>query len=399
MDNSPDAPIPVRTVSSKIAEWVGRLGTVWLEGQITQISRRPGMRTAWVTLRDVEVDMSLTVVTDTTILDRVKPGITDGQRVIVQARPEFYTGRGQLQMRAREFRTVGRGALLEELERLRALFAAEGLFAPERKRPLPFLPRRIGLICGRASAAMQDVLVNARDRWPTIAFEVREVAVQGASAVPEVVAALEDLNSRDDVDVIVLARGGGSVEDLLPFSNERLVRAVVASRAPVVSAIGHEQDTPLVDFVADLRASTPTDAAKRIVPDLDEQWNIVTAAHARGRAALLRRIAIESQRVNTALERIQTSIRHRVDVERRTIDHLVTQVRTLSPLATLQRGYAVVQSVDTGRLIRDADQVSIGERLRVRVATGRLTVERVESAPETAREAPEISREEGGTSR
>ena len=392
MDNSPDAPIPVRTVSGKIAEWVNRLGAVWLEGQITQISRRPGMRTAWVTLRDVEVDMSLTVVTDVSILDRVKPGVTDGQRVVVHARPEFYTGRGQLQMRAREFRLVGRGALLEELERLRALFAAEGLFAPERKRALPFLPRRIGLICGRASAAMQDVLVNTRGRWPSMDFEVREVAVQGTSAVAEVVAALEDLNTIDDVDVIVLARGGGSVEDLLPFSNERLVRAVVASRAPVVSAIGHEQDAPLVDFVADLRASTPTDAAKRIVPDLDEQWDIVTSLRNRGRTASMRRIDTEYQRLQTALDRIRTSIRHRVDVERRTVDHLVAQVRTLSPLATLQRGYAVVQSVDTGRLIRDADQVGLGERLRVRVATGRFTVERVRIPAEAAHDEGDPSR-------
>ena len=392
LENSPDAPIPVRTVSQKISEWVNRLGMVWLEGQITQISRRPGMRTAWVTLRDVEVDMSLTIVTDVAILDRVKPGVTDGQRVIVQARPEFYTGRGQLQMRAREFRTVGRGALLEELERLRALFAAEGLFAPDRKRPLPFLPRRIGLICGRASAAMQDVLVNTRGRWPSIAFEVREVAVQGASAVAEVVEALDELNAIGDVDVIVLARGGGSVEDLLPFSNERLVRAVVASRAPVVSAIGHEQDAPLVDFVADLRASTPTDAAKRIVPDLDEQWDIVTGLRIRGRTAVTRRIDTEFQRVQTALHRMRTSIRHRVDVERRSIDHLVSQVRTLSPLATLQRGYAVVQSVDTGRLIRDADEVGLGEHLRVRVATGRFTVERVESSQWDSRDEGDSSR-------
>lgn len=392
MDNSPEAPLPVRTVSHKIAEWVHRLGAVWLEGQITQISRRPGMRTAWVTLRDVEVDMSLSIVTDVAILDRVKPGITDGQRVVVHARPEFYAGRGQLQMRAHEFRPVGRGALLEELERLRTLFAAEGLFAAERKRPLPFVPRRIGLICGRASAAMHDVVVNTRTRWPLADFDIREVAVQGASAVAEVVSALEDLNSIPDIDVIVLARGGGSVEDLLPFSNERLVRAVVASRAPVVSAIGHEQDAPLVDFVADLRASTPTDAAKRIVPDLEEQWDIITGLHLRGRSAVVRRIETEEQRLNAALQRIRASARHRIEVERRTIDHLVAQVRTLSPLATLQRGYAVVQSVDTGQLIRDADQVGLGERLRIRVAIGRFTVERIDTPAHNPRTEGDMDR-------
>ncbi len=377
METSPDAPAPVRTISTKISEWIQRLGPVWMEGQITQISRRPGMRTAWVTLRDVEVDMSLSVVTEVSVMDRVSPPIAEGQRVVVHARPEVYPGRGQLQMRASEFRPVGRGALLEELERLRALFAAEGLFSPERKRPLPFVPRRIGLICGRASAAMHDVLVNTRDRWPATVFEVREVAVQGASAVTEIVAAMEELNSIDDVDVIVLARGGGSVEDLLPFSNERLVRTVVASRAPVVSAIGHEQDAPLVDFVADLRASTPTDAAKRIVPDLDEQWDLVIGLHTRGRAALVRRLDVEQQRLETALARMRTSIRHRLDVERHAIQHLVAQVRALSPLATLERGYAVLQSVDSGLLIRDAEQVSQGEQLRVRVARGHFTVARI----------------------
>lgn len=377
METSPDAPAPVRTISTKISEWIQRLGPVWMDGQITQISRRPGMRTAWVTLRDVEVDMSLSIVTDVSVLDRVSPPIADGQRVVVHARPEIYPGRGQLQMRASEFRPVGRGALLEELERLRALFAAEGLFAPERKRPLPFVPRRIGLICGRASAAMQDVLVNTRGRWPATVFEIREVAVQGASAVTEIVEALAELNTIDEVDVIVLARGGGSVEDLLPFSNERLVRTVAASRAPVVSAIGHEQDAPLVDFVADLRASTPTDAAKRIVPDLDEQWDLVVGLHTRGRAALVRRLDIESQRLETALARIRTAMRHRLDVERQSIWHLVAQVRALSPLATLERGYAVIQSIETGLLIRDAEQVDPGEQLRVRVARGALTVERI----------------------
>lgn len=378
MDTSPDEPAPVRSISVKLQEWINRLGAVWIDGQITQVSRRPGMRTAWVTLRDVEVDMSLSVVTDTSVLDRVSPPIAEGQRVVVHAKPEFYPGRGQLQMRAREFRPVGRGALLEELERLKALFAAEGLFAAERKRPLPFLPRRVGLISGRASAAMTDVLVNARLRWPSVHFEVREVAVQGVSAVPDVVAAIEDLNAIPEVDVIVLARGGGSVEDLLPFSNERLIRAVVSSRAPVVSAIGHEQDVPIVDLVADLRASTPTDAAKRIVPDLAEQALVIATLQQRGRASVRRRIDLEQDRLESSLERMRRAISHTIDQARRHIDHLVAQVRSLSPLATLERGYAVVQSVDSGSLIRDADQVSVGERLRVRVARGQFTAERTD---------------------
>jgi exodeoxyribonuclease VII large subunit len=271
LETSPESPAPVRTVSNLLGEWIARLGGIWIEGQVAQISRRPGLRTVFVTLRDTDADISLSVVAEVNVVGTVAPPLAEGQRVIVYGRPEFYAMRGQLQIRAHEIRPVGRGALLEELERLRALFQAEGLFAAERKRPLPFLPRRIGLISGRASAALRDVTVNASLRWPAVDFEIREVAVQGASAVGAVVEALDDLNGQPGIDVIVIARGGGSVEDLLPFSNERLVRAVVASRAPVVTAIGHEQDVPLVDLVADLRASTPTDAAKRIVPDVIEE--------------------------------------------------------------------------------------------------------------------------------
>ena len=376
LETSPESPAPVRSISALIADWIGRLGMVWIEGQITQISRRPGMRTAWVTLRDVEVDMSLSIVVDVAVLDQVTPPVTDGQRVIVFAKPEFYSARGQLQLRAREFRPVGRGALLEELERLRALFAAEGLFAPERKRALPFAPQRIGLVCGRASAAMHDVLVNARKRWPRADFEVREVAVQGASAVTEVVGALTDLQRMPGIEVIVIARGGGSVEDLLPFSNERLVRAVAGCQVPVVSAIGHEQDVPLVDLVADVRASTPTDAAKVIVPDLARERALIGEARRRTRISLIRRLETERQQVLVAVNRGRSAMRHRVQRERTHLDHLLAQVRSLSPLATLERGYAVVQSVDTGRLIRDAHEVRIGERMRIRVAIGHLVATR-----------------------
>ncbi|MGA0979992.1 MAG: exodeoxyribonuclease VII large subunit, partial [Candidatus Nanopelagicales bacterium] len=233
LETSAESPAPVRTVSQLLGDWIGRLGGIWIDGQIAQISRRPGLRTVFITLRDTDADFSLSVVADAQVLDLVAPPVTEGQRVVIHGRPEFYAGRGQLQIRAREIRPVGRGALLEELERLRALFQAEGLFAPERKRAIPFLPRRVGLISGRASAALRDVTVNARLRWPGVDFVIREVAVQGTAAVSAVVEALEALNAQADIDVIVIARGGGSVEDLLPFSNERLVRAVVASRAPV----------------------------------------------------------------------------------------------------------------------------------------------------------------------
>jgi exodeoxyribonuclease VII large subunit len=369
----------VRTVSRLLADWIGRLGGIWIEGQIAQISRRPGMRTLWLTLRDTDADLSLSVVAETTVVDVVSPPLAEGQRVIIYGRPEFYAGRGALQIRAREIRPVGRGALLEELERLRALFQAEGLFAPERKRSLPFLPRRVGLISGRASAALRDVTVNARLRWPGVHFEIREVAVQGATAVPAIVEALADLNAHSDVDVIVVARGGGSVEDLLPFSNERLIRAVVVSRAPVVTAIGHEQDVPLVDLVADVRASTPTDAAKRVVPDVTEERERITQQRQRARRILERRITADSSDVARAVATARRSVQRRVDHGRVDLDHLRARLTALSPASTLERGYAVLRTRE-GAVVRDPATLTAGESLDARVAGGAFTVN-VEDLP------------------
>lgn len=379
LETSPESPAPVRTVSRLLADWIGRLGGIWIEGQIAQISRRPGMRTLWITLRDTDADMSLSVVAETAVVDVVSPPLAEGQRVIVYGRPEFYAGRGSLQIRAREIRPVGRGALLEELERLRALFQAEGLFAPERKRPLPFLPRRVGLISGRASAALRDVTVNARRRWPGVDFAIREVAVQGSAAVPAIVEALADLNAQAEVDVIVIARGGGSVEDLLPFSNERLIRAVVASRAPVVTAIGHEQDVPLVDLVADVRASTPTDAAKRVVPDVTEEAERIAAARQRTRRIVERRVLADAQEVNRARASMRRALQRRVDHGLVDLGHLRARLTSLSPASTLERGYAVLRTRD-GHVIRDPATLTAGEELNARVAEGAFTV-RVEDLP------------------
>jgi exodeoxyribonuclease VII large subunit len=379
LETSPESPAPVRTVSRLLADWIGRLGGIWIEGQIAQISRRPGMRTLWLTLRDTDADLSLSVVAETTVVDVVSPPLAEGQRVIIYGRPEFYAGRGALQIRAREIRPVGRGALLEELERLRALFQAEGLFAPERKRSLPFLPRRVGLISGRASAALRDVTVNARLRWPGVHFEIREVAVQGATAVPAIVEALAELNAHPEVDVIVVARGGGSVEDLLPFSNERLIRAVVASRAPVVTAIGHEQDVPLVDLVADVRASTPTDAAKRVVPDVTEERERITQQQQRARLILERRITADSSDVARAVATARRSVQRRVDHGRVDLDHLRARLTALSPASTLERGYAVLRTRE-GAVVRDPATLTAGESLEARVAGGAFTVS-VEDLP------------------
>ncbi len=375
METTPESPAAVRTIARHLDDWISRLGAVWIDGQVAEYRPRPGARFHYFVLRDTDVDMSLTVKADSSVIGRIDPPLQEGQRLLVHAKPDFYTARGSLSLLAREIRAVGLGALLEELARLRDLLAAEGLFAPERKKPLPFLPRRIGLICGRNSAAMQDVLANARERWPAIAFEIHEVPVQGAQAVSAVTAAVRELDESAEVDVIVITRGGGSVEDLLPFSNEALVRAVAACRTPVVSAIGHEQDAPLLDFVADLRASTPTDAAKRIVPSLTEQQALISGMRARGGVVLRHLIDSQQQGLDHRRTRARTLVRTRIDTAAQDVAHLRARVRALSPAATLERGYAIVLGED-GAIVRDAATVPVGGRLEVRLAQGRLSARR-----------------------
>jgi exodeoxyribonuclease VII large subunit len=389
-----DEPWPVRVVSQKLGHWIAKLGWVWVDGQVAQISRRPGSAVVFLTLRDPSADLSLTVTAHRDVLDTGAPELAEGARVTLHAKPEFYPARGTLSLRADEIRQVGLGELLARLERLKKLLAAEGLFARERKRRLPFLPRRIGLITGRASAAERDVLMNTHRRWPAVDFRVVNVAVQGPTAVPQIIDALKVLDSDESVDLIVLARGGGSVEDLLPFSDEALCRAVFAAHTPVVSAIGHETDAPLVDYVADLRASTPTDAAKRIVPDLAEERQLIEQARRRLDRAVLAQIERESQRLQAwrsrpALARPESLIDQRAaDVEQlrdratRSLDHrlrradddlrhTLARLRALSPAATLERGYAIVQRED-GHVVRAADEVKTDDLLRVRLAEGEL---------------------------
>jgi exodeoxyribonuclease VII large subunit len=386
LETSPESPVPVRVIAMKIGEWIARLGEVWIEGQIAQLTRRPGVSTQFLTLRDPDANISLTVTCPRSIL---ADSIGEGTRVVLRARPDFYLERGTLSLRASDIRQVGLGELLARLEQLKRLLAAEGLFAVERKRPLPFLPRRIGLITGRASAAERDVVENARRRLPGVAFQIENVATQGAAAVNEMVAALERLDRDHAVDVIVIARGGGSVEDLLPFSNESLVRAVAAALTPVVSAIGHETDVPLLDHVADLAASTPTDAAKRIVPDLAEELHVVAELRRRARDTVHRRIERETELMAGLPVRMRASVRSRLAREqedaltqrgraRRRMaallesahaeqEHVRARVRTLSPQATLDRGYAVVR-LPNGTVIREPDEAS--GTLRIRVARG-----------------------------
>ena len=394
LTSSAEQPLPVRTVARAIAEYVSRLGRVWVEGQVTQLSRRPG--TVFLTLRDPVADVSLSVTCSRSVCEAVVPPLVEGARVVVWAKPDFYLSRGTLSLQAVEIRPVGVGELLARLERLKGVLHAEGLFDAARKKPLPFLPHTVGLVTGRASAAERDVLENARRRWPAVRFAVREVAVQGHLAVEQVVGALRELDRDPDVQVVVIARGGGSVEDLLPFSDETLCRAVVACTTPVVSAIGHEPDSPLLDYVADVRCSTPTDAGKRVVPDVREEATRI--AHLRDRA---RRVAVGTvERERARLDALRTrpvlaeatrlladradevaALRDRarrctaaqLEAAGRDLAHTLARVVALSPQATLDRGYAVVQDED-GAVVRDANAVAPGSDLEVRLAKGTLLV-------------------------
>ncbi|QVQ51465.1 exodeoxyribonuclease VII large subunit [Spiractinospora alimapuensis] len=394
MESSPEEPQSVRAVMQAVGGWIGRLGRIWVEGQIAELNQRGG--TVFITLRDTVANVSARVVCPVRVLRATTPTPEAGTRVVIHAKPDFYVARGTFSLAALEIRHVGLGELLARLEQLRKTLAAEGVFSTERKRALPFLPTSVGLICGRDSAAERDVLENGRRRWPAVRFEVREVAVQGDRAVGEVTNALKELDALPDVDVIVIARGGGPLEDLLPFSDEALVRAVAAAGTPVISAIGHEQDSPLLDLVADLRASTPTDAAKKAVPDVGEQ--LVQVRQLRDRARRVVRGGLERElswlagmRSRPALaspvgeiDRLADHIEGLRDRARRCVTvgldrgsddltHTRARLLALSPHTTLARGYAVVQRVDDG-VVTSATQVSAGEHLRVRFADDSLTV-------------------------
>ncbi len=392
LDSSPEAPLPLRRISQALADWVGRLGEVWVDGQVAQFTRRPGVATYFLTLRDVDANISIQVTCHRSVL--LEP-LAEGTRVVLRARPDFYAERGTLSLRATEIRQVGLGELLARIERLKQLLAAEGLFAAGRKRRLPFLPRTIGLITGRASAAERDVVENTLRRLPGAIFAIENTATQGSTAVTEIIAALHRLDARPDVDVIVIARGGGSVEDLLPFSNEGLLRAVSELRTPVVSAIGHETDQPLLDLVADLAVSTPTDAAKRIVPDLLAELSQLADLRARLRASAHRRLDTEEQLMAGLPQRLRHGVRRLIaaggEERERAVSRsrnrlaallqlaeadnaqLLARVVSLSPRAVLNRGYAVLWNSE-GQLVRTATQAVPAELLQVRVADGEFSV-------------------------
>jgi exodeoxyribonuclease VII large subunit len=392
LETSADAPVPVRTVMQAVGGWISRLGRVWVEGQIAEAKRRGN--TVFITLRDPIAAVSAQVISTRQVFDAVSP--VEGARVVIFVKPDFNATRGSFALTALEIRAVGVGELLVRLERLRKELTAEGLFSAERKRSLPFLPGVIGLVCGRESAAERDVVQNAQRRWPAVRFRIEQSAVQGPYAAGEVIQALRKLDADAEVDVIVIARGGGSLEDLLAFSDEALLRAVAACRTPVVSAIGHEQDTPLLDYVADLRASTPTDAAKRIVPDVAEQLALVGQLRDRARRCVrgwldrehswldairsrpaladpVREIERQTEQVEALTRRARQSLDASLTRAGDDIGHTRARLLALSPAATLRRGYAITQHADGG-VVRSAAEVTAGERLTVRFAEDELIV-------------------------
>ena len=394
LETSEESPVPVRTVTRLVGEWIGRLGKIWVEGQIAELTRRGG--TVFMTLRDPVAAVSVRVICTAAVLDAATPTPDIGARVVIWAKPEFNAARGTFALTALQLKAVGVGELLARLERLRTALAAEGLFATERKRKLPFLPRSVGLVCGRDSAAERDVLRNAARRWPAVRFRVEQVAVQGPHASEEIILALQRLDADPAVDVIIIARGGGSIEDLLPFSDEDLIRAVAGCVTPVISAIGHEQDVPLLDLVADVRASTPTDAARRAVPDVAEQLELIRQLRGRARRSLTGRLDREgswlssitsrpalaspllevdrrSEQVLGLAERVRLSIATSLDRAADDLTHIRARLDALSPAGTLRRGYAIVQQADA-TVVLSATQVVDGEKLSVRFAADHLSV-------------------------
>ena len=389
-ETSSESPAPVRVVSEAIKDYVDRLGPIWIEGEISELNERSGMM-AFMRLRDTSVDMSISVMCHKSVIATVKP-LPDNARVVLYAKPSWYTKNGSLSFSAREIRQVGVGELLARLEALKNLLAAEGLFDSERKIELPLLPKVIGLICGRNTDSEKDVVENAKRRWPSVQFETREVTVHGAAAVSEVSDALRELEANKDVEVIIITRGGGSFEDLLPFSDETLVRLAASCTTPIVSAIGHEKDSPLLDLVADYRASTPTDAAKRVVPDILEEIAMISALRDRARRTLANRIDLEVTRITnfknrpvmkdphvliTTRAEIIAGLRDRsnrsfgasIKLAKEELKQVKARIRALSPQATLDRGYSVVQLAD-GQIVTDPKKLKQGDLLRLRLAKG-----------------------------
>ncbi|HYY63863.1 MAG TPA: exodeoxyribonuclease VII large subunit [Gaiellaceae bacterium] len=353
-----------------IATWLQRLPTVWVEGEITELKRHPRWQSVFFTLKDPGDGACLAVSMPRGQYDGLRLDLADGDRVHAYGRPELYAARGEFRLRALSLERFGLGDHLAALERLKRKLAAEGLFGPERKRSLPTLPRTIGLVTGNDAAAKRDVLTGIQARFPPAHVVVAETYVQGPRAAVAIVDSLRRLCQVPTLDVVVVARGGGSFEDLLPFSDERLVRAVAACPVPVVSAVGHEQDTPLCDLAADARASTPTAAARLVVPDLGELRDRLDRARAGLGRGARRSLDLHAQRLAHAHERLRRAPALLVERRRAALEHAAGRLRALSPQSTLNRGYAIVRS--DGAIVRSADTVGTGQRIDVEVSDGRF---------------------------
>jgi exodeoxyribonuclease VII large subunit len=358
----------VASFNRGVADWLSRLPTIWVEGEVTELRRNARWQSVFFTLKDPSDGACLGVTIARSRFDALRLDLADGERVHVFGRPDLFEAKGDFRMRALSIERFGLGDHLAALERLKKKLAAEGVF--ERKRPLPFLPRRIGLVTGNDAAAKRDVLTTITARFPAANLVVAETYVQGPFAATAMIEALREVCAAPEVDVIVLARGGGSFEDLLPFSDERLLRAVAACPVPIVSAVGHEQDTPLCDLAADARASTPTAAARLVVPDAQELRQRLDRA--RGALARGARGVVEGRRrrLEQAHERLRRAPALAVERKRARLEHSAGRLRALSPRATLQRGYAIVRSGD--EIVRSTAAVATGEAIDVEVANGRF---------------------------
>ena len=388
-----DSPWPVGLLSAKIKGWIDRLGTVWVEGEITQWGVSGG--NVYGKLKDLDADATVSFTVWSSVKAKLPADLKQGDRVVALVKPNYWVKGGTLTMQVFEMRHVGLGDLLERFERLRSLLRSEGLFDASRKKPIPFLPGCIGLVTGRDSDAEKDVLRNAQLRWPAVQFRIAYAAVQGERAVSEVTAGIRQLDADPDVDVIIVARGGGDFQNLLVFSDESLVRAAAACETPLISAIGHEADRPLLDEVADLRASTPTDAAKRVVPDVAEELAFVQQSRGRIVTRVTGMLRIEIDRleqirsrpalanplsiVDARAEELGRYISRSTELVERVIEKSLAQIgelrghlRALSPQRTLDRGYAIAQ-LPSGEALRSADDAPAGTRLLLTLAAGSLS--------------------------
>jgi len=389
-------------IARAVRGWVERLGAVWVEAQLIEINRRSGTRTIFLTLRDKLAEVSVSATVSPITLDSAGP-LAEGATVVARIKPTFFESSGRFVFSCDAITPIGEGRLLARLEQTKRLLQAEGLFAPALKKSLPFLPRAVGLVTGAGSAAERDVVENARRRWPAVRIITRYALVQGPQACEQIIAAVEQLDRHPEVDVIVIARGGGSVEDLLPFSDEGLIRAVAACRTPVVSAIGHESDSPILDLVADHRASTPTDAAKRIVPDVADEAARVAQARQRMIQAVSGLVGRQQEFLNSLRSRPVlldpagsfarryeqlADLRHRsaraigstIERESALVGHQLARVRAMSPQATLERGYSILLD-QQGTAVRSVNQVTSEDDLLAQLADGQLMIKVLELRP------------------